>query len=90
MNQSSIDPSHIAALLIPLIFIGLIFTVAMVVPYWFIFKKAGFSPWLSVLMFVPLANIIILYVVAFSPWKVIPVPPYSVTQFPREPYPPQG
>ena len=60
---------------------GLIFSVVMVIPYWFIFKKAGFSPWLSVLMFVPLANIIILYVVAFSQWKVVPIPPYSVTAF---------
>jgi hypothetical protein len=77
------------ALLIPMIFIGLLFTVAMVIPYWFIFKKAGFSPWLSILMFVPLANIIILYVVAFSPWKVVPAPPYSVTQYPHQPYPPQ-
>ena len=46
------------------------------IPFWFIFKKAGFSPWLAVLMFVPLANIIILYVVAFSEWKVVPVWPY--------------
>jgi hypothetical protein len=49
-------------------------TIVMVIPYWQIFKKAGFSPWLALLMFVPLANIIILYVVAFSEWRVIPVP----------------
>ena len=41
-------------------------------------------------MFVPLANIIILYVVAFSQWKVTPVMPYSVTQHPHESYPPQN
>jgi hypothetical protein len=77
------------AFLIPMMFFGLIFTVVMVIPYWFIFKKAGFSPWLAVLMFVPLANIIILYVIAFSEWKVVPVPPYSVTQHPPQVYPPQ-
>jgi len=88
--DSNFDPAHLTALLVPMIFLGLIATVVLVIPYWFIFKKAGFSPWLAVLMFVPLANIIILYVVALSPWKVVPVPPYSVTQFPREPYPPQS
>jgi hypothetical protein len=90
MNEGNFDPSHLAAFLIPMMFLGFIFTVIMVIPYWFIFKKAGFSPWLAVLMFVPLANIIILYVVAFSEWKVVPVPPYSVTAHPHQPYPPQG
>ena len=85
MTGPSIDPNHLVAIIIPMIFLGLILSVAMVIPYWLIFKKAGFSPWLSILMFVPLANIIILYVIAFSPWRVVPVPPYSVTQFPRGP-----
>lgn len=43
------------------------------IPYWFIFKKAGFSPWLAILMLLPLANIVLLYILAFSPWKVVPV-----------------
>jgi len=90
MDQQAFDPNHLAALAIPMIFIGLLASVVLVIPYWFIFKKAGFSPWLAVLMFVPLANIIILYVIAFSEWKVTPVGPYSVTAHPREPYPPQS
>jgi hypothetical protein len=88
--MSDIDPHQIATLAIPFVLIGLVATVVLVIPYWFIFKKAGFSPWLAILMFVPLANIIILYVVAFSQWKVVPAMPYSVTQFPHEPYPPQN
>jgi hypothetical protein len=89
MDQTSFDPTHLAAILIPMMFFGLIFSVIMVIPYWFIFKKAGFSPWLALLMFVPLANIIIIYVVAFSEWKVVPVPPWSVTAHPPQTYPPQ-
>lgn len=53
---------------------GIIFLVvffAMIPPYWMIFKKAGFSPWLSLLMYVPLANMIVLYVVGFSNWKTL-------------------
>jgi hypothetical protein len=52
---------------------GLIMTVIFMIPYWFIWKKAGFSPWLSLLMLFPLVNLIMLYVLAFSDWKVIPV-----------------
>jgi hypothetical protein len=44
-----------------------------IIPYWFIFKKAGFSPWFGLLMVVPLINLIILYVLAFSQWKVVPI-----------------
>jgi hypothetical protein len=67
--------------------------VAMVIPYWQIFKKAGFAAPLSLLVFVPIANIIVLYYVAFSDWKVVPVaypaypPPYP-PQYPLAGYPP--
>ncbi len=48
--------------------------IAVLPPYWMIFKKAGFSPWLALVMYIPLAKIIVLYFVAFSSWKVTPVP----------------
>jgi ATP-dependent Zn protease len=38
-------------------------------PFWVIFRKAGFQPVLSILVLVPLANLIVLYIVAFSRWK---------------------
>ena len=37
-------------------------------PFWNIFRKAGFSGWLSLLVFVPLVNIVVLYFIAFSEW----------------------
>ena len=43
-----------------------------VIPYWKIFSKAGFAGALSLLMIVPLVNLIVLYVVAFSEWKMKP------------------
>jgi hypothetical protein len=42
----------------------------IVIPYWKIFSKAGFSGALSLLMLVPLANIVVLYYVAFSEWRI--------------------
>jgi hypothetical protein len=62
-----------------LILVGL---AVVIVPVWFICKKAGFSPWLSLLCAVPLGNLILLYVLAFSEWRVAPAvaprwdPPY--------------
>ncbi len=66
---------------------GLAMAVIMIIPYWFIFKKAGFSPWLCLLFFIPLANIIVLYVVAFSQWKVVPVADLAPGSYPPS-YPP--
>lgn len=42
--------------------------VIVIIPFWKIYAKAGFSKWLSLLMIVPLVNLIVLYVVAFSTW----------------------
>ncbi|MCO5118643.1 MAG: hypothetical protein M9951_03295 [Burkholderiaceae bacterium] len=43
--------------------------VLIVLPFWKIFAKAGFSGWLSLLMIVPMVNLIALYVLAFSDWS---------------------
>ena len=40
----------------------------IVIPFWQIFSKAGYSGWLSLLMLLPLVNVIALYVLAFSDW----------------------
>jgi NADH:ubiquinone oxidoreductase subunit 3 (subunit A) len=58
--------------LIVISFILLPISAVVLVPYWVIFKKAGFQPILSILMLVPFVNIVILYVVAFSKWKIVP------------------
>ena len=50
----------------------LVFLPIFVIPYWKIFSKAGFAGALSLLMIVPLVNLIVLYVVAFSEWKIKP------------------
>jgi hypothetical protein len=68
-----------------LAFVSLVFVVLYLIPFWFIWKKAGFSSWLSLLMVLPLVSLIMLYVLAFSEWKVVPAgqPSYPA------PYPPQ-
>lgn len=50
-------------------FFMLIVAILVVLPFWKIFSRAGFSGWLSLLMLVPMINLIVLYVVAFAPWS---------------------
>jgi len=46
----------------------LIFGILIIVPFWIIFSKAGHSKWLSLLMIIPLVNVIAIYYLAFSEW----------------------
>ena len=89
--QNQPDPAAIkhlvmiAMALIPVIIA--VCLVVVIVPFWFILKKAGFSPWLSLLYIVPFGNLFLYYFLAFAEWKVVPVP-QAVWQ-PQPPYPPQ-
>lgn len=49
--------------------IWLIFAAIIITPFWKIFSKARFSKWLSLLMIVPLVNLVVLYFVAFARWS---------------------
>ena len=76
------------AAILPLII--LVCLAIIIIPFWFICKKAGFSPWLSLLNIVPMGNLVLLYVLAFAQWKVVPVPPMGYPPpYPQPPLPPQ-
>ncbi len=77
---------HMFAIMAPFILAGWAVGLAIIViPFWQIFKKAGMAPALSLLMAVPLVNLIMIYVLAFSEWRVVPAPSaYGGLQ----PYPP--
>lgn len=66
MTFNNIGP---AGLLMLIIMVALI-----VVPYFRIWKRTGHSGWISVLMIVPLVNIVLLYVLAFKRWPSIDGP----------------
>ena len=46
----------------------LVMAALVIVPFWSIFAKTGHSKWLSLLMAVPLVNVLLLYFLAFSDW----------------------
>jgi hypothetical protein len=91
------DPQQMHGILAAIIGVYFVFFVLflaiVIVPFWFILKKAGFSPWLSLINVVPFGTLILLYVVAFAEWKVIPAsqiawqPPVYP---PMPPLPPQS
>jgi len=82
-----------ATILLAVAVFFLIVIVLVMVPCWFILKKAGFSPWLSLLCIFPsLGTLVILYILAFAEWKVVPAPLLAVAApppYPQPPTPPQ-
>jgi len=55
----------------PLEILILLFVIIIVIPFWKIFTKAGYPGVLSLVMFVPLVNIILIYYFAFAKWPAI-------------------
>ena len=80
--------AKVMMMIIPIFIIFFVIGIALVmIPCWFILKKAGMSPWLSLLCLFPtLGTLVLLYVLAFAEWKVVPAP-QPVWQ-PPAPYPP--
>ena len=69
----------------------LVAAVILIIPVWFICKKAGFSPYLSLLIIIPFGGLVLLYVLAFSELKVAaPAPSLATWQPPPPPAPPQA
>jgi hypothetical protein len=46
----------------------LVGAIVVIIPFWRICQRVGYSPWLSLLMALPLVNLIFIYVLAFSNW----------------------
>ena len=93
MHSGNPDPAQLHAMMaamIPFILFCVVIGWAIVlVPFWQIFKKAGMTPALSLLMILPLVNLVMLYVLAFSRWNVVPAgpeyPPYPGAYPPPQP-----
>ena len=93
--QSQPDPEQIQRMvmaIIPMIGFFIIIGLAIVIlPFWFICKKAGFSPWLSLLNIIPAGNLILIYVLAFAEWKAAPGSAQPISfPYPPPPAPPSA
>jgi energy-coupling factor transporter transmembrane protein EcfT len=49
-------------------FFGLLAVILAIIPAWKVVAKAGYNGAWSLLIFVPLVNIVMMYVFAFSEW----------------------
>jgi intracellular septation protein A len=94
LDDNSINPQMMPGILAAVagfyLVLFLVMAIVVIIPTWFICKKAGFSPWLSLLIIVPFGGLVLLYVVAFSEWKVAPVTTaVAAWKPPPPPAPPQ-
>ena len=62
-----IGPAELTIIAI-IVFISI---VIVILPYWKIYSKAGFSGWLSITMIIPLLNVVMLFYLAFADWPVL-------------------
>ncbi len=73
MNGAGPDVAPLMVLVLILVyavfFIGLL--VLNIVIWWKVFKKTGYGGALGLLMLVPIANIVMLFVLAFGDWPVL-------------------
>ena len=64
---ASIGPLGTPEIIIILL-LGAVLALVGVLPFWFICKKAGLSPWLSCLMIIPFGALILPFILAFIDW----------------------
>ena len=64
------EPVFMMILGLFILFVVLVVTIIKVLVYCKIFSNAGYSWALGLLMFVPIANIIMLFVLAFAEWPI--------------------
>jgi len=55
-------------LLLIIAIIAIFGSILTVVPYWFIFRKAGYHPALSLLMIIPFVKLFMKFFLAFADW----------------------
>lgn len=52
-----------------IIVVGGLALLAMI-PWFFIYKKAGFHPAMGCLMFLPIVNLVMMFILAFTEWPI--------------------
>jgi len=68
-DYSSVAAASAGALLFGLV-VGLISLIFGIIIWWRIFSKAGYSGARSLLLFIPIVNLIIIIMLAFSEWPI--------------------
>ena len=64
------DSAQVFAVLAIIAVFGIGMAAVMVIPYWKIYTKTGQAGAMALLQLIPLVNIVMLYVLAFSEWPI--------------------
>jgi uncharacterized membrane protein len=70
MNNSVSSENFLWNIGIVALLLWIAVTVFMVIASWRIFSRAGYAGALGLLMFVPIVNLVMLYVLAFREWPI--------------------
>jgi hypothetical protein len=57
-------------ILLVIAFFGIGMAAVMIVPYWKIYSKTGQTGAMALLQLVPVVNVVMLYILAFSEWPI--------------------
>jgi hypothetical protein len=88
-GTGTVNTGALTGIIISSVIFSLVAIIFAVVIYWRIFAKAGYSGALGLLMFVPIANIIMLCILAFGEWPIYKELNYLRQQVTRsQQYPP--
>jgi hypothetical protein len=87
--QQQQQMAHMVLAMMPVfLLVGLVFMAFFVFLFWRIFTKAGLSGPLSLIVLFPgIGPLIVLCILAFSDWKVVPVPQQVYYTPPSPAYP---
>ena len=55
----------------PGILMMVVYAAVVVVPFFQLWKRTGHSGWISLLMLIPIVNLVMLYVLAFKRWPSV-------------------
>jgi hypothetical protein len=69
-GTGTVNTGALAGIIISSVIFSLVAIIFAVVIYWRIFSKAGYSGAMGLLMFVPIANIVVLCILAFGQWPI--------------------
>jgi len=56
----------------------LILSLGLLIPFWRIYRKAGFNPWWSLFVLVPFAFLVLPWVIAFARWPALQRARYAI------------
>ncbi len=64
------DETTLSLVPLAIIMIGGALALLLMIPWFFIYKKAGFHPAMGCLMFIPIVNLVMMFILAFTEWPI--------------------